>query len=58
MDVTAWHSSLGNVHHTHPDCKEGQRALLGVWYGTGDKPLCPECAKLTAESKQPKPKRN
>ena len=54
-----WHSTYSFVHHTHPDCDEGQHLKARaqsqhlVQGGTGNKPLCPECARLTQKDIPP-----
>ena len=55
MDAQAWHSSLQSIHHTHPDCPRGREAMMGVSYGTGGKPHCPECDQLHQQATRQNP---
>ena len=40
-----WHSSEAKVHHDNARCTQGKRVTKRV-EGTGEKPLCQECARL------------
>lgn len=43
----AWHSAKSKVHHDHPDCNTGNNIETeNRRPGTGDRPLCAECARL------------
>lgn len=47
MRTQPWHSTEENVHHNHLQCRAARRVdRRTVHQGTGDKPLCPECAML------------
>ena len=46
----AWHSIKSNVHHVCSNCNTGNNIENeNRRYGTGNKPLCPECRDLIAK---------
>lgn len=48
-----WHSVREPVHHNHSDCEAGKNIQRPEWHqGTGNKPLCEECAELTERERQ------
>lgn len=49
MSNKVWHKLMEPVHHDNPWCQVGQLAV-GIYQraGTGGKPLCQECARLSA----------
>jgi hypothetical protein len=48
----AWHSSKENHHHNNTRCGPGSEIPPhNRLPGTGNKPLCRDCAKLNAEGK-------
>jgi hypothetical protein len=47
MLVIPWHSDQDTHHHDNSDCEQAKKiAPEERRPGTGDKPLCNECAKL------------
>lgn len=47
--ITPWHSLKESVHHDTTRCRAGNRIeMQDLQLGSGDKPLCPECAALDA----------
>lgn len=50
--VNPWHSTLQNVHHNNSNCNTGNNIEReNRREGTGNKPLCKECADLNAAGK-------
>jgi hypothetical protein len=49
MALEPWHKVMEPVHHTDPRCALGI-ASRGIYQrpGTGGKPLCEECARLSS----------
>jgi hypothetical protein len=44
-----WHSVNSDVYHNNPSCQTGNSIdPENVRQGTGDKPLCGECARLNS----------
>lgn len=47
-----WHSIKENVHHNNSNCNTGNNIEReNRREGTGNKPLCKECAALNAQGK-------
>jgi hypothetical protein len=45
-----WHSIKQTVHHNNTNCKTGKNIeQKDLRAGTGAKPLCHECVKLSAQ---------
>jgi hypothetical protein len=43
-----WHSIKAGVHHDNSNCNTGNNIETENWRsGTGGKPLCAECARLS-----------
>jgi hypothetical protein len=51
--TSSWHSTNSSVHHNNNECTTGNNIEHeNRRPGTGDKPLCQECAKLNAAGKK------
>ncbi|PIV86016.1 MAG: hypothetical protein COW50_03800 [Candidatus Moranbacteria bacterium CG17_big_fil_post_rev_8_21_14_2_50_41_107] len=47
MIKAAWHSVVQFVHHNNTECNTGNNIEReNLRQGTGEKPLCKECARL------------
>lgn len=47
MKKAPWHSIKQNVHHNDTNCNTGNNIESeNLRQGTGNKPLCAECARL------------
>ena len=47
-----WHSTKQNVHHNNSNCNTGNNIEReNLKQGTGNKPLCSECEKLSRDNK-------
>jgi len=50
--TSPWHSTKEPHHHNNTRCGAGSKVPQNIrMTGTGDKPLCKDCAKLNAEGK-------
>jgi len=49
---TPWHSIKSNVHHNNTNCNTGNNIEKeNIRKGTGNKPLCQECADVNRQGK-------
>lgn len=52
MRKAAWHSIKQTVHHDNTECNTGNNIEReNLRQGTGNKPLCKECADLDAKGR-------
>jgi hypothetical protein len=50
--TSPWHSVKQDVHHDNTECNAGNNIEAeNLRQGTGEKPLCLECAGLDAEGR-------
>lgn len=51
--TSPWYSVKESVHHNHEHCRVGGNIIVRqLRLGTGDRPLCKECALLALKAEQ------